>query len=374
MKEIIAEYKDLLPKHLLAEVEELVSDSISKAKLKTILDTVVKEYQNVQISPGESVGLIAAESFGEQATQLTLNTFHLAGVSEMNVTLGLPRIIEILDARKTLQTPLMEIFLKKPHSTGKDIKALALSLKETYLKEVVSEFVMDIANYSVTILLDKEKMDAISLDSETVQKALKKLKSASLKKNNDYELVLDVKDHDLKAVYKLKEHVKETLLRGVKGIKQVLPVKREEEYVILTSGSNLKEILGIEWVDSTRTISNDIYETAHVLGVEAARSVIISETMKVIETEGLDIDVRHLMLVADTMTLTGRIKGITRYGVVSEKASVLARASFETPIKHIIAAAMLGEEDKLNSVVENVMLNQPVPIGTGLIGLSSKLK
>ena len=127
-------------------------------------------------------------------------------------------------------------------------------------------------------------------------------------------------------------------------------------------------------VDITKTTTNDVYEIAGIFGIEAARQAIINEVFKVIESQGLNVDIRHIMLVADTMCVDGGIKGITRYGVVSEKASVLARASFETPIKHIINAALVGEEDKLSSVVENVMLNQPVPTGTGLPGLQTKVK
>ena len=130
----------------------------------------------------------------------------------------------------------------------------------------------------------------------------------------------------------------------------------------------------MDFVDSTRTISNDIHEIANVLGVEAARMTIINEVNKVIEAQGLNVDIRHIMLVADTMCAGGYVKGITRYGIVSEKASVLARASFETPIKHVINAGLVGEVDELNSVVENVMLNQPVPVGTGLPGLLVEVK
>jgi DNA-directed RNA polymerase subunit A" len=110
-----------------------------------------------------------------------------------------------------------------------------------------------------------------------------------------------------------------------------------------------------------------------VFGIEAARQAIIDEVFKVIEAQALNVDIRHIMLVADTMCASGEIKGITRYGVVSEKSSILARASFETPIKHIINAALVGEIDFLNSVVENVMLNQAVPVGTGLPGLRTRI-
>jgi len=149
-------------------------------------------------------------------------------------------------------------------------------------------------------------------------------------------------------------------------------VKRHEEFIIICAGTNLKKILEMDFVDPTRTTSNDIFEIAGALGIEAARQAIINEVYKVIETQGLDVDIRHIMLVADTMCSSGEVKGITRYGVVSQKASVLARASFETPIKHIINAALVNERDDLNSVVENVMLNQPVPVGTGLPGLVVK--
>jgi len=128
----------------------------------------------------------------------------------------------------------------------------------------------------------------------------------------------------------------------------------------------------LEEVDAYRATTNNIFEIEQVLGIEAARQAIINEIFKVIESQGLNVDVRHIMLVADTMCVSGTLKGITRYGVVSEKSSVLARASFETPIKHIINAALVGEVDNLNSVVENVMVNQPVPIGTGLPSLSVK--
>ena len=162
-------------------------------------------------------------------------------------------------------------------------------------------------------------------------------------------------------------------VQGIKGVTQVLPVKRGEEFIIVTAGSNLKKILEKDYVDPVRTTSNDIFEIYSVLGIEASRQAVVDEVFKVIEAQGLNVDVRHILLVADTMSSSGEVKGITRYGVVSEKASVLARASFETPIRHIINASLRGEVDKLNSVVENVMLNQAIPIGTGLPGLVTKI-
>jgi DNA-directed RNA polymerase subunit A" len=218
-------------------------------------------------------------------------------------------------------------------------------------------------------------MGDIGVSELTVANALKKDLKVNVKKKDDSLYVKPKgKDDALNATYKLKEKIKDLHVKGVKGITQVLPVKRGEEFIIITAGSNLKEVLRLAEIDPTRTTTNDIFEIGNVFGIEGARQAIINEVFKVIESQGLNVDIRHIMLVADTMCVDGDVKGITRYGVVSEKASVIARASFETPIKHVINAALVGEDDKLASVVENIVLNQPVPTGTGLPGLITKVK
>ncbi|MEK6880220.1 MAG: DNA-directed RNA polymerase subunit A'', partial [Nanoarchaeota archaeon] len=138
-------------------------------------------------------------------------------------------------------------------------------------------------------------------------------------------------------------------------------------------GTNLNEILKIKGVDKNNTITNDIYEIRNEFGIEAARNAIINEINGVIHQQGLDIDIRHLRLVADAMTSTGEIKGVTRMGIISQKSSILARASFETPVKQFVNATVKGSRDKLTSVVENIIINQPVPVGTGLPGLLVKV-
>ena len=376
MSDIYKEYEGKMPAKLLNEVRDGVPKSISQSKLRTILDRVAFEFENAQVEPGESVGLVSAQSIGEPGTQMTLNTFHFAGVAEMNVTMGLPRIIEILDGRQNPNTPMMEIFLNRPYSKGTDIKKLALSIKETKLSELAGEFSINVADFSIEVILDKSKLIELGTSENTVMNALgRELKGVSIKRKEKLIIIKPRnKEMNLNELYKMKEKIKDAFIRGIKGIKQVLPVMREDEYIIIAAGSNLREVLQLKEVDSSKTTSNDIFEISSVLGIEAARKAIIDEVFKVIENQGLNVDVRHVMLVADTMCSSGFIKGITRYGVVSEKASVLARASFETPIKHIIHAVLVGEEDKLDSVIENVMLNQPIPVGTGLPGLITQIK
>ena len=377
MADIISEYEDRLPGKIIEELRSSMPKGMSDTKLKKIMEAVYEEYKNAMVSPGEAVGLIAAESIGEPGTQMTLNTFHFAGVAELNVTLGLPRIIEILDGRKELENPMMEIYLKKPYASGKkleDLRNLALQIRETKLTDISKEFAINIADFTIEVKLDKEKMKELDLTNNKVMDAIsKQLKGYNIKDNRDL-LVLKArsKDDTFNDAYKTKEKIKNINIRGIKGVSQVMPVRREEEFVIITAGSNLADVLQLEEADAYRTTTNNIFEIEQVLGIEAARQAIINEIFKVIESQGLNVDVRHIMLVADTMCVSGTLKGITRYGVVSEKSSVLARASFETPIKHIINAALVGEVDNLNSVVENVMINQHIPIGTGLPSLTVK--
>jgi len=374
MEDLFKGYEDKLPESLLEEIKNNLPQGIDRQKVKEILERVYSEFSSAKVEAGESVGLIAAESIGEQGTQMTLNTFHYAGVAEMNVTVGLPRLIEILDGRKTLSTPMMEIYLRAPYNKGKDIKQIALAIKETKLKDIAAEFSINIAELIVEVVLDDKKLQAVGIDLVKVSKALERyLKDFNVKIKSNV-ITIKGKDEVLNELYKLKEKIKEIHISGIKEVSQVLPVKRGEEFIIITAGSNLKGAFECEFVDAYRTTTNNICEVADVLGIEAARQAIITEVFKVIESQGLNIDKRHMMMVADTMCASGVVKGVTRYGVVSDKASVLAKASFETPIKHIISAALVGEEDTLNSVVENVMLNQAVPVGTGLPGLLTKIK
>ena len=375
MNETFKKYGEMLPKNIFETAKKSLINKASESKAKEVMKTLKEEYERMKVSAGESVGLVAAESIGEPGTQMTLNTFHFAGVSEMNITTGLPRIIEILDGRRSesLLTPMMDIYLKKPYAQGQDIEKIALNIKETLLYEVVSEISINLAENRIEIKPDPQKLDSIGMELKEMVNALKKEKTLLVNQKKDVITARNKsKDEDNNQLLKRKEKIKYLVIRGIKGITQVLPVKQEREFKIVTAGSNLKEVLKQDFVDVTRTECNDIYEIQDRLGIEAARQAIINEVQKVIETQGLNVDIRHLMLVADTICSSGGVQGITRHGTVKEKISVLARASFETPIKHIIEASLAGEKDDLKSVVENVMLNQPIPAGTGMMQIVSK--
>jgi len=159
---------------------------------------------------------------------------------------------------------------------------------------------------------------------------------------------------------------------GVKNISNAVVRREGEEWIINTIGSNLQEVLGISEVDENRTVTNDIHETKKVLGVEAARNLVIDEALRTMQEQGLDIDVRHVMLVSDIMTLTGSVRPIGRYGVAGAKASILARAAFEETIKHLVRASVKNESDSFQGIFENVMIGQVIPSGTGMFDLVAK--
>ena len=376
MIDVYKKYGKSLPGRVLNDIKsESEKQKLNPTQISKALEMAKAEYEKSLITPGESIGIVTAESFGEPGTQMTLNVFHMAGVAEMQVTRGLPRLIEIFDARKLPSTPSMNVYLRPEYAKDeKTIRKVASFIKEITLKEISSSFSLNMLRGCVEVDIDQKRMKDYGFTQKQIIDSLtEKLKGVSIKEIKNGVLLRESDEEtDLTSLYKLREKSKETIIRGVKGITQVLPTKKENRFVILCAGTNLKEVLDMKEVDSKSVASNDLYEIASVLGIEAARQAIINEATAVIENQGLDIDIRHVMFLSDLMTNTGEIKGITRGGIGGEKESVLARASFETPLKHIRNASLIGEVDKLKSVIENVIINNPVPLGTGLPGLVVK--
>ncbi|WP_297065073.1 DNA-directed RNA polymerase subunit A'' [Thermococcus sp.] len=348
---------------------------LKKAEVEAIIEEAVKEYQNALVEPGEAIGTVAAQSIGEPSTQMTLNTFHYAGVAEINVTLGLPRIIEIVDARKNPSTPIMTVYLDEKHRYDRE-KALEVArrIEGTTLENLAREETIDILNFEFIVEIDPERLEKAGLDMERVKRKLEgSFKSAEFEVDGYTLIVRPKKVTKLSDLRKLAEKVKKHRLKGLSGVGKTIIRKEGDEYVIYTEGSNFKQVLKVPGVDPTRTRTNNIHEIAEVLGIEAARNAIIEEIVNTMREQGLEVDVRHIMLVADMMTLDGVILPIGRHGVVGEKASVLARAAFEITTQHLFEAAERGEVDPLNGVVENVLIGQPVPVGTGIVKLAMNL-
>jgi DNA-directed RNA polymerase subunit A' len=336
--------------------------------------SISKEHlKNNKATPGDAVGVVTAESFGEPSTQMTLNVFHFSGVSEMAVTVGLPRLIEIFDARKKPATPSMEIHLEKEYNNQESARKIAAKIKEIRLDDVAEEVTVNFTDAKIIVTLNKKTLSNLGITPEKIISALEEKHLKAKQTDKGIEIRSKEAETDFKYLYKMKEKLKKEIISGVKGITEVLPVKRDADYLILTAGSNLEEVLNLKGIDSKKTTTNDLYEVAAILGIEAARQAIMNEIAKTLEKQGQEIDIRHVKLVADAMTQGGEIKGVTRTGIIQDKNSILARASFETPIKHFVNAVITGASDSLVSVIENLLFNQPVPVGTGLPGLLIKI-
>ena len=249
-------------------------------------------------------------------------------------------------------------------------------IKEITVNDILLEISINILRSHIELTPNKTRMKELGVSEEELIKKIKEaFKTVEISnKDNTYYISFKNKEGTLPALFTLKEKIKIAKIKGIKKITEVIPKKENNEIVCVASGSSLKDVYAIPEIDFTRTISNNLFEVAKLLGIEAARQLIINEASQVINEQGLDIDIRHIMFIADLMTNKGKVMGITRSGITNEKESVLARASFETPIKHLINASLTGEVDKLSSVVENVMINQPIPVGTGLPGLIAKIK
>src|SRR4030042_1017614 len=209
MRAELREYKGQLPLKVLEELDKELPENIGSARIKRIFEKVCKEYRDAMAEPGESVGIVKAESIGEPGTQMTLNTFHFAGVSEMNVTTGLPRLIEILDARSEISTKMMEIFLKKPYSEGKDIRLLAEGLKETRLREYIKSISINVAETKMRIELDEKKLKDRHLNAAKIAKIIDKgLKGFDLKLDKDESIRIKASGDDaLNMIYRLKDKI-----------------------------------------------------------------------------------------------------------------------------------------------------------------------
>lgn len=323
------------------------------------------------IEPGEAVGIVAAQSIGEPGTQMTMRTFHYAGVAEQ-VPTGLPRLIEIVDVRKEPKKPLMNIYLQpKVAKDEAKAKEIAEELEEVSLGRV-AEIKENFTKKEIYINVDVEMLKYEGLEIGDVEKKVRATGLGKVDLDGETRLVLNPKSTVLKSVRRAASRLGDLHLKGVKGIGRAIVLKDEDEFYIRTGGSNLEEVLKLEGVDGSRVYTNNIKEIEAVLGIEAARNAIVFEVKQVLDMQKLDVDTRHIMMLADAMCTSGGIRSVGRHGLSGEKASILARAAFEETIKHLINASIRGEEDKLVGVTENVIVGQPIPVGTGIVRLGMK--
>jgi DNA-directed RNA polymerase subunit A" len=371
-QELLTKVSHILPKPLYKELENAVKD-LDEERAARLIYRVLKLYVTSLIDPGEAIGIVTAQSIGEPGTQMILRSFHYAGLREFSMAKGLPRLIEIVDARRKPSTPLMFVYLKPPYNKSREsAEAVAKKIQQVTLETLAKEVDIDYVAGTITVTLDPDQLKYRGLSLKDVEKIVSKAKGKDMSVTvRGYTITFTLTTPDVLKIRKARDKVLQIKISGIKGIRKVVLQydSKNDEWLIVTEGTNLEAVLQLEEVDRTRTYSNDLHEVEEVLGIEAARTLVAQEVKRVLEEQGLDVDIRHMYLVADAMTWSGRLKPIGRHGVVGAKESPLARAAFEVTVRTLMEAAVRGEEERFRGVVENIIAGKYIPIGTGIVKL-----
>jgi DNA-directed RNA polymerase II subunit RPB1 len=438
-------YYYLSPKDL------LLNKRFNQKALEILLETIILDYKRAIVAPGEMVGMIAAQSIGEPTTQMTLNTFHFAGVaSKSNVTRGVPRIEEILSLSASLKNPSLTVYLKPEDETDKDkANTFQYMLEHTKLEEIVKsvEICFDPDDLNTMIDEDKDTMTQYREFENLIQECLGESSSSAAETSNDKSkwiirmvmdpetmleknITMDDVNFTLNNTYKeeiscvysdynadklvfrvrmnnvlknaasraqkkaklnpldqsdqiyiLKNFQDQLLnnivLRGIKNINKVILRKikdnmveksgsyvKQDIWVLDTIGTNMLDVLGLDYIDPTRTYSNDVIEIFNVLGMEAARQAIYNELADVIEFDGTYLNYHHMALLCDRMTFTSKMISIFRHGINNDDIGPIAKASFEETPEMFLKAARHAELDMMRGISANVMCGQEGLFGT----------
>ncbi len=354
------------------------------------------------VQPGEAVGVIAAQSIGEPGTQFVLRVFHSAGVLSLVSTKGLPRLIELIDARKKPKSPSMVIYLNKTVSKSfNEAKQILKKIEKVRVKDLISNFNEDLEAKVLILNLNSAKLDQYKVTQKAILNKLLKDPDINVSEleRNKIRIKLKKIKHQRKTKFdkpkntdKAEKEDKEkefstkatrvafidllnSIIFGIPNIdKAVIKEDKENKFYIVTSGSNLEEVIKLDNIDKSRCYSNDPFEVLEVYGIEAARNTIANEIKTVLDEENITVSFRHIGLLTDTMTFYGLIKSVGRKGIAGKKESVFARAAYEETVKHFTNAAVFGEEDKLRGVAENILIGKQVQVGTGRVKLVIKNK
>ncbi|KAF2982903.1 hypothetical protein EK904_005838 [Melospiza melodia maxima] len=357
------------------ELETIGSNDISIAR------------QRAQMEPGSAVGALCAQSIGEPGTQMTLKTFHFAGVASMNITLGVPRIKEIINASKAISTPIITAQLDKDDDPdfarlvkGRIEKTLLGEISE-YIEEV---FLPDDCFILVKLSLERIRLLRLEVNAETVRYSIcvskLRVKPGDVAVHGEAVVCVTPRENSKSSMYyvlqSLKEELPKVVVQGIPEVSRaVIHVDEQsgkEKYKLLVEGDNLRAVMATHGVKGTKTSSNNTYEVEKTLGIEAARTTIINEIQYTMVNHGMSIDRRHVMLLSDLMTYKGEVLGITRFGLAKMKESVLMLASFEKTADHLFDAAYFGQKDSVCGVSECIIMGIPMNIGTGLFKLLHK--
>lgn len=355
---------------------------LTTSQLNSFLSLCWQKYNRAIVEPGTAVGAICAQSVGEPATQMTLKTFHFAGVASMNITQGVPRIKELINANSNVSTPVIRVDLMNSYDpelarrTKMRLELTTLSQICRCMKEVFEE---DGCFVQIELDLKRIKLLRLEINVDQVCNIIsQKLKIGfdRLRVVDDSCIMIDMAD-DTKNTWHLRGSLGKIPIKGIPTVRRAMIRTKSDGsgkdiYYIVIEGDGLQQVMATFGVEFKNAMSNNVMEVAQVLGIEAAREVIIKEIQETMQSHGIGIDPRHLKLLADNMTYRGRVLGYTRHGMSKMKESALMLASFERTADHLFEAAYYGQKDPIAGVSESIISGTPIRLGTGFFDLLYK--
>ncbi|EIW82038.1 beta and beta-prime subunits of DNA dependent RNA-polymerase [Coniophora puteana RWD-64-598 SS2] len=354
---------------------------VTEAQLRAFLELSWSKYVRAKIEPGSTVGAVGAQSIGEPGTQMTLKTFHFAGVASMNVTLGVPRIKEIINAAKAISTPIISCKLVTSDSEP-SARIVKGRLEKTHLGDVASlleeAWAPEYTYIGVIVDMDAIRKLQLELTLDDIKWAIVAARKLKIKqesitvipRRSRLRIYIDGPDKYYR-LRELKRLLSDVVVKGVSTISRaVINIKEKDDAKgkkgdkeLLVEGYGLQKVMITEGIVGEHTTSNHVIETSQVLGIEAARRTIINEIQTTMSAHGMTIDPRHVMLLGDIMSYkaccSGEVLGITRFGVAKMKDSVLMLASFEKTTDHLFDAAAFGKNDSIAGVSESIIMGNP---------------
>ncbi|KAK3090302.1 hypothetical protein FSP39_010768 [Pinctada imbricata] len=361
-------------------------DRVTETQVEKFLGVCRDKFMRSQIEPGTAVGAVCAQSIGEPGTQMTLKTFHFAGVASMNITQGVPRIKEIINASKVISTPIITAQLMNS-SDAEYARVVKGRIEKTTLGEV-SEYIEEVFlpdDCFILVKLDQDRIKLLKLEvnvdsiKESICKSKLRVKPQDIQVHSEAVLTVHPRETSKSSLYyvlqTLKKELGGVMIKGVQNVSRAVihvDEKKGNSYKLLVEGDNLLAVMATPGIKGTHAFSNNTFAMEKTLGIEAARTTIINEVVYTMSSHGMSIDIRHVMLLADLMTFKGEVLGITRFGLAKMKESVLMLASFEKTADHLFEAAYHGQRDTINGVSECIIMGIPMGIGTGLFKLLHK--
>ncbi|POY73995.1 putative DNA-directed RNA polymerase [Rhodotorula taiwanensis] len=370
--------------HQLAVVNN--KTKVTRKQIDEFLQLCWTKYVKAKVEPGTAVGAIGAQSIGEPGTQMTLKTFHFAGVASMNVTLGVPRIKEIINAAKTISTPIITAKLVR-NDSEQAARIVKGRVEKTFLGDIASVIasVYSQGQMYVSVHVDMRAIRALQLEitldsiAASISSAPRlKIRASDITVKKITDEIHIVAHHanaeDRMPAYRRIMWLRRVLpgisVKGVPGLQRAVIQQTTSGKDLLVEGEGLREVMTTDGVIGWKTTSNHVMEVEKVLGIEAARKTIVDQIQYTMDSHGLGVDPRHLMLLGDVMCFKGEVLGITRFGVSKMKDSVLMLASFEKTTDHLFDASFYSRRDPIQGVSECIILGSPANnVGTAMPAL-----